>query len=66
MTRKKRGERQGKGGMNSDGQHEEKKVRLRTSKKKNIEPELIINQILMLIQITGKRRLGIAIKKQMW
>jgi hypothetical protein len=33
---------------------------------RNIEPELMINQILMLIQITGKRRLGIAIEKQMW
>jgi hypothetical protein len=33
---------------------------------RNIEPELMINQILMLIKITGKRRLGIAIEKQMW
>jgi hypothetical protein len=31
MTGKKRGERRGKGGMNSDGQHEEQKVRLRTT-----------------------------------
>jgi hypothetical protein len=34
MTRKKHGERQGKGSMNSDGQQEEKKVRLRTNDKK--------------------------------
>jgi hypothetical protein len=32
----------------------------------DIEPELMIDQILMLIQITGKRRLGIAIEKQQW
>jgi hypothetical protein len=31
MMRKKLGERQGKGGMNSDGQHEEKKVHQRTT-----------------------------------
>jgi hypothetical protein len=33
---------------------------------RNIEPDLMIDQILMLIQITGKRRLGIAIEKQQW
>jgi hypothetical protein len=33
---------------------------------RNNEPELMINQILMLIQIRGKRRLGIAIEKQQW
>jgi hypothetical protein len=35
MTRKKQGEKQGKGSMNSDGQQEEKKVRLRTSDEKH-------------------------------
>jgi hypothetical protein len=40
-----------------------------TSKKlmmRNIELELMIDQILMLIQITGKRRLGFVIEKQQW
>jgi hypothetical protein len=33
---------------------------------RNIELELMIDEILMLIQITGKRRLGIVIEKQQW
>jgi hypothetical protein len=51
--------------MNSDGQQEEKKVHLRTNDKKHW-PELMIDQILMLIQITGKSRLGIVIEKRQW
>jgi hypothetical protein len=51
--------------MNSDGQQEKEKVHLRTMTR-NIEPELMIDQILMLIQITEKRRLGIVIEKQQW
>jgi hypothetical protein len=35
MTRKKQGEKQGKGSMNSDEQQEEKKVRLRRNAKKH-------------------------------
>jgi hypothetical protein len=35
MTRKKQGERQGKGSMNSDGQKEEKKVHLRSNDEKH-------------------------------
>jgi hypothetical protein len=35
MMRKKQGERQGKGSMNSDGHKEEKKVHLRTNDKKH-------------------------------
>jgi hypothetical protein len=35
MTRKKRGERRGKGSTNSHGQQEEKKVRLRSNDEKH-------------------------------
>jgi hypothetical protein len=35
MMRKKQGEKRGKGGMNSDGQQEEKKVHLRSNDKKH-------------------------------
>ena len=35
MMRKKQGERQGKGRMNSDGQQEEKKVHLRSNDEKH-------------------------------
>jgi hypothetical protein len=33
---------------------------------RNIELEFMIDQILMLIQIAGKRRLGVVIEKQQW
>jgi hypothetical protein len=33
---------------------------------RNIELEIMIDQKLMLIQIAGKRRLGIVIEKNQW
>jgi hypothetical protein len=35
MTRKKQGEKQGKASMNSDGQQEENKVRLKSNDRKH-------------------------------